>query len=258
MGLYQCEIFSEELDSNTAFYVSIPKRSPDDLEHHYDRKYQVLYLLHGGGDDYTKWVRRVPIERMTRKYNLAVVIPDASLSYYADIDGVGNYFSYITKELPEIVQMYFPISGQREDKWIAGLSMGGYGAYKAALNHPDQYCAAASFSGALDIIQCSKLDPAHNKEIMSYDLEKIKNSENDLIFVLNQLIREKKEVPMLYQSCGTTDFIYPMNQKFKRELQGLPQTFQYTYEEWKGVHDWDFWEESLKHALEWFDLKKRM
>ena len=152
--------------------------------------------------------------------------------------------------------MYFPISAQREDNFIAGLSMGGYGAFKVALNCPEQYCAAASFSGALDVIECSKLDVDDNKEIMSYDLDKIKHSENDLIYVLNHLIQEKKEIPMLYQSCGTDDFIYPMNQDFKRGLQSLPQKFKYTYEEWEGVHDWDFWEESLRHALKWFGLKK--
>lgn len=255
MGLFQCNIYSEELDKNTAFYISTPKPETMELQYDCEKKYQVLYLLHGGGDDYTKWVRRVPIERITRKYKIAVVAPDASLSYYADIDGVGNYCKYIGEELPRIVESYFPISNKKEDHFIAGLSMGGFGALKAALNYPENFHAAASFSGAVDVIQCSQL-PGENKEVMSYDLETIKESDSDLIYIIKNMLKNHIKIPRLYQSCGTSDFIYSMNMDFKKEIEGLSEKLDYTYEEWEGVHDWEFWEESLKHALEWFDLKK--
>lgn len=255
MGLFQCNIYSEELDKNTAFYVSLPKPESEELQYDREKKYQVLYLLHGGGDDYTKWIRRVSIERMTRKYKIAVVAPDASLSYYEDIDGVGNYCRYIGKELPQIVQSYFQISEKREDHFIAGLSMGGFGAFKAALNYPEQFCAAASFSGAMDIIQCSQ-QPDNNKEVMSYDLTKVKDSDSDLIYVIKNMIKKGTQIPALYQSCGTEDSLHPMNEDFRKKIETLPEKLNYTYEEWEGVHDWIFWEESLRYSLDWFGFKQ--
>lgn len=256
MGLFRCDIYSEELDKNTSFYVSTPK--PEDREDAYDRdkRYQTLYLLHGGGDDFTKWVRRVPIERITREYKIAVVMPDASLSFYADVPGMANFYSYIAHELPKIVELYFPVSNQREDRFIAGLSMGGYGAFRIALKNPECYGAAASFSGALEVTMLPEILEA-NHHPLDFDIQKPENQVDcDLLSQITKLLEADREIPSLYQSCGTKDFIYDMNKAFQASVLSLPKKLDYTYEEWDGYHDWEFWDEALHHALEWFPLKR--
>lgn len=260
MGLFRCDIYSEELDKNTSFYISTPKPKTKNERFDRSKKLQVLYLLHGGGDDFTKWVRRVPIERITREYKIAVVMPDASLSYYTNIPGMGNYFSYIACELPKIVQTYFPVSDKREDNFIAGLSMGGYGACSVAFTYPEKFKAVGSFSGALEI---SKMDslvrPKGSPDNRLRDVDLSDSdfcSDKDIFEKIKLLINEKKAIPSFYQSCGTEDFIYPVNESVRQKILGLPQKIDYKYEEWSGNHDWDFWEESLKHALKWFGFKK--
>lgn len=102
--------------------------------------YPVLYLLHGLSDDHTIWHRRTSIERYVSALGLAVVMPNVGKSFYTDMANGGNYFTFITEELPTLVQSYFPVSAKREDNFIAGLSMGGYGAFKVALSCPEKIC----------------------------------------------------------------------------------------------------------------------
>ncbi|MFP3904911.1 MAG: alpha/beta hydrolase, partial [Armatimonadota bacterium] len=115
------------------------------------RRYPVLYLLHGLSDDHTIWQRRTSIERYVADMDLAVVMPAADRSWYTDMDRGPKYWTYITQEIPTIARHLFPISAQPQDTFVAGLSMGGYGALKMALTHPEQFAAAASLSGAVDI-----------------------------------------------------------------------------------------------------------
>ena len=109
----------------------------------------VLYLLHGLSDDETIWMRRTSIERYAAQYGLAVVMPNGARSYYADMLRGGKYWTYLSEELPKVMQSFFRISDRREDTFAAGLSMGGYGAMKLALHCPERFAAAASLSGAL-------------------------------------------------------------------------------------------------------------
>src|SRR6476619_7886720 len=104
----------------------------------------VLYLLHGLSDDDTIWLRRTSIERYVAALGLAVVMPQVHRSFYTD-EAYGNrYWTYLSEELPEIVHGFFRLSRRREDTFVAGLSMGGYGALKWALRDPGRFAAAAS------------------------------------------------------------------------------------------------------------------
>ena len=86
--------------------------------------------------------------------NLIVIMPGAERSFYADMEHGYKYWTYISEELPSIMKSFFPISDKREDTFVAGLSMGGYGAMKLAFNHPERYAAAASLSSAVDPVAC--------------------------------------------------------------------------------------------------------
>ena len=101
------------------------------------RRYQVLWLMHGGGDDYTAWPLDAMVQRACGSEQLIVVMPTIR-----DLPGVArnaDYLSYVTEELPELIGFLFPISRRREDNFIAGLSYGGYFAYRCALTHPQNY-----------------------------------------------------------------------------------------------------------------------
>ena len=107
--------------------------------------------LHGHADDHTSWQRFTSIERYAEGLNLAVVMPAVHLSFYNDMAHGGKYWQFISEEVPAVVRDLFPLSSERKDNFVAGLSMGGYGAYKLASTYPERFAAAASLSGALDI-----------------------------------------------------------------------------------------------------------
>jgi len=109
------------------------------------RERKVLYLLHGLSDDGTAWQRFSSIEIVAREYGLVVVMPSVGRSFYADLPNGQNYFTYLLEELPQYLSDVFDLSPRREDTLIAGLSMGGYGAFKAAFLHPERFAAAGSF-----------------------------------------------------------------------------------------------------------------
>ena len=125
----------------------------------------VLYLLHGYSDDHTSWLRRSSIERyltMDSTRPLVCVCPSVQNSFYTDMEYGWKYYTYLTEELPRLLSRWIRISSKREDTFIAGLSMGGYGAYKIALSHPERFAAAASFSGVLDIAKSGRDNPARD------------------------------------------------------------------------------------------------
>lgn len=249
MALIHCEFYSDILKEEVGAYVVIPEHR--DIKG--KRKLKTLYLLHGLGDDHTKWVRRTPIERYAKEGDWIVIMPEGEKGYYTNNVQGKRYWDYIGEELPGLMKSYFPlISDKREDNYVAGLSMGGFGSMKLALNFPERFCAGASFSGALDIRMEYNDYPQYTelyKKVFG-PVEKILDSENDLSTVLRKLKENKRQIPRLYISCGLQDDIYPQSQEFIKQLRSLE--IPYTYEEWNGGHDWIFWDESIRRALSWF------
>src|SRR5512136_755148 len=149
MALFHCDFRSEVLDLSTSMVVILPDAEPSQDGRR--RKYKTLYLLHGLSDDHTIWQRRTSLERYTAPLGIAVVMPAVDRSFYTNMAYGKAYETFVAEELPKLARSFFPLSEQREDNYVAGLSMGGYGAFKLALNYPENYCAAASLSGALDL-----------------------------------------------------------------------------------------------------------
>ncbi|MFA6866961.1 MAG: alpha/beta hydrolase-fold protein, partial [Clostridia bacterium] len=110
---------------------------------------KVLYLLHGLSDDGTMWLRRSKIESYAEKYGLVVVMPSADRSFYCDGYDGKDYYTYITSDLPKYLHNVFNLSNNKENNFIAGISMGGYGAMRIALKNSNNYFAVGSFSGPL-------------------------------------------------------------------------------------------------------------
>ena len=107
----------------------------------------LLYLLHGLSDDHTAWHRYTAIGRYAETAGLAVVMPAVHRSFYANEAHGHRYWDFVSEELPAVVHEFLRVTDRPEETFVAGLSMGGYGALKLALTHPERYAAAASLSG---------------------------------------------------------------------------------------------------------------
>jgi S-formylglutathione hydrolase FrmB len=254
MSKFHCEFRSEALQLATAMTVILPSelgRLDSDLNRD-GRGVPTLWLLHGLSDDHTAWTRQTSIERYVSGRNLAVVMPQVDRSYYADMAHGNRYWTFISEELPRLARAMFPLSSRREDNFVAGLSMGGYGAYKLALNFPERYAAAASLSGALDPIWIwdQEIADASRWENIFGSKQALQRSESDLMRQAEQLsVSDHQDLP-LYCSCGTADFIYQCSVNFRDHANTLGLNL--TYHEHPGRdHTWDYWDEQIQQVIDW-------
>jgi S-formylglutathione hydrolase FrmB len=256
MILNEIKFFSDELGFHTSTHVLLPKRTLSEMKSKRKPRYRTLYLLHGHSDDHTAWQRLTSIERYAEGLNLAIVMPAVHLSFYNDMAHGGKYWQFISEEVPTLVREMFSLSSARKDNFVAGLSMGGYGAFKMALTHPDRFAAAASLSGATDInevVRVKKNEPDNKawlEEMRTVfgDLSKVPGSKHDL-FVLAKKAAKAAVKPRLYQCCGTEDELYPDNLRFRDVVRKLP--LDLTYEEGPGEHNWAYWDRMIQRVLEW-------
>ncbi len=208
----------------------------------------VLYLLHGLSDDHSTWLRRTAIERYVSGLPLAVVMPAVNRSFYTDI-GDNAYWTFISEELPQIVHSFFKLSNDRDKTFAAGLSMGGYGAFKLGLTHPESYAAVASLSGALDLTASSeKRDKLCNFDAIFGPADQLAGSPHDPLALADQFPGSGKT--RFYQCCGTADFLYQDNLTFKTraEQAGLDLTYEEHADE---THNWAYWDRQIRRVLEW-------
>lgn len=257
MALIQCDFYSDALGLCTSMNVILPQKSYSQIGMESSggkEKYPVLYLLHGLSDDHTIWLRRTSVERYAASLGLAIVMPAVHRSFYTDMDKGLKYWTFISEELPQIVRSFFPVSEAREDTFAAGLSMGGYGAFKLALSHPERFAAAASLSGALDMATVIRKRTLENGELrLIYgDLDQLAGSRNDLLALASEVAASPGPKPLLYQCCGTEDFLYEENQNFKEHANRL--NLDLVYEEGPGQHEWGYWDQQIQRVLKWLPL----
>ncbi len=252
MALFQCHFYSDVLKLSTAMTVILPQR-PSGAP-----PCPTLYLLHGLSDDHTVWLRRTSIERYAEPLGLAVVMPAVDRSFYTDMFAGNRYWTFISEELPALAQSFFPLSPAREDTFVAGLSMGGYGAFKLALSHPERFAAGASLSGALDIAAVARSDEdvpwSPDKRAIFGDLEKVAGSQMDLFQLARQVVELGGVRPALYQWCGVEDFLYADNLRFKQYAGQIG--LEVDYSEGPGDHQWLYWDLEIQKVLEWLPLGK--
>lgn len=251
MAWMECKFRSKVLELEMAMNVILP--DPEDLP--VGKRVPTLYLLHGLSDDHTIWQRRTSIERYVDDRCLAVVMPEVGRSFYSDMAHGLRYWTFISQELPAIARAYFPLSARREDNFVAGLSMGGYGAFKLGLNFPEHFAAAASLSGALDILAPLGVDdPDWHAEMINIfgDLKKVKGSDRDLFWLAEKLAASSwKDMPF-YQWCGREDFLYQDNLRFRDQARACGLNL--TYEEGPGDHRWLYWDQMIQRVLDWLPV----
>jgi len=253
MAFLQCHFFSSVLGVASSMNVLLPNPPPPTPgTAPAVRPFPTLYLLHGLSDDHTIWQRRTALERYVEPLNLAVVMPAVNRSFYTDMAVGPRYWTFISEELPALARHFFPLSVRREENFVAGLSMGGFGAFKLALTFPDRFAAAASFSGALDMVRLAPARVAEGQlefEHVFGDVRHMAGGPNDLLHLAEQARRSAAALPRLYQWCGTEDFLYADNLTFRDQARrlGLPLL----YEEGPGGHTWSCWDRQIERILPW-------
>ncbi len=253
MAFINIKFFSESLRMQSEVYVVIPQRSSvgeigieNNAKH---EKYKCLFLLHGLTDDHSVWMRRTSIERYASEYGICVVMPCAHRSFYTDMKYGGKYYTYIAKEIPRVIREYLPVSGKPEDNYIAGLSMGGYGALKIGLKEHGAFCAVAGMSSVADI---------RRKDFAQAQIpiwgENLDIPDEDDLFYLVEHSAKYSDRPRIYMSVGTEDFMYKDNVRLKENIEKLD--YDFTYIEKPGTHCWEFWDDQIQAVLKWMFINQ--
>jgi putative tributyrin esterase len=236
MAFCELRYFSNALGMQTSANILLPDVS-------IPGPYSVMFLLHGLSDDHTIWCRRTSIERYVDGLPLIVVMPNGGRGFYSDAVEGFQYASAIGEELPRIVRSYFPTT----DHWCAaGLSMGGYGAVRLALDHPELFRSATSLSGALGFGHFAFMDGEKpNAEFVRVTGPEPTGGKDDLFAKFSAL--EPSTRPALRIDCGTEDFLLGQNRMFHEFLN--ESGFDHEYEEHPGAHNWEYWDEHIQPAL---------
>lgn len=245
MALLHTHFFSETLGMQCTMDVILPQRRVTPVV-------PVLWLLHGLSDDHSIWQRRTSIERYVEPLNLAVLMPNVHRSFYMDMKHGYRYETFLVEELPAIAASLFRTSTERASSYVAGLSMGGYGAFKLALRHPARYAAAASLSGALDMAaRWRSGERAGDMELIYGDDPS--GTEGDLMYLASRLMEGKEPRPQLFQCCGTEDFLYRDNLTFRDYSRRIGLSVE--YREGPGAHTWSYWDATIQEVLAWMPLQ---
>lgn len=256
MGLMHVSVLSQKLGFHTNVYIILPTEKFND-----SKKFPVLYLLHGGAGNAQDWIRFSSIERYAQENEIAVVMPEVGgSSFYGDMVHGYAYYTYLTVELPLIINRYFPVSDKREERFVAGFSMGGYGAFKWAFNEPEYFVAAANFSGISFIEEIfdenrggfakqAKMDERGICNLVWGGYDKMLGTMNDTRYMVTHALENKLSLPKLYSVIGRDDFSYEHAKRYVTFL--ADNKIPIEFHEMDGGHDWRVWDEAVKNFIPW-------
>lgn len=243
MTIVDASFFSKNLERKISYSAIIPQKNRT------KQPFKTLYLLHGYSGDRRDWFYAGNIESLAETYNIAVILPTGENSYYVNHPNGMNYGQYIGQELIEETRSLFPLSTYREETWIGGLSMGGYGALRNGLYYHETFGKIVALSSRIITKTGHEEDFLYPERIMDVlvghsDLQAIPDDID-----LYMLAKKKVDLPALYMACGTIDFLYEDNIAFHQELDRLH--IEHRYVEDEGDHNWSFWNQHIVPALNW-------
>lgn len=265
MALIQVNLFAETLMRTVPVNVILPvERKPvaGVSRQRAERPFKTLYLLHGVTGNYMDWLTRTNIQEWAVEKDLAVVMPSGDNMFYVDQPGANNFYGeYIGQELVELTRKMFPLSHKREGTFIAGLSMGGYGAIRNGLKYHDTFGYIGGLSSALITYGLETrtnessvyLERRDFAESIFGDLSKVKDSDMNPEWLVKKLSGEKVKTPKMYLACGTEDFLLDVNRKFRDVVNAAGMDA--IYEEGPGGHEWAFWNSHIKKIIDWLPLQ---
>jgi S-formylglutathione hydrolase FrmB len=225
--------------------------------------YPVIYLLHGGTGNFSDWLTRTPdkmlLHNLADQYHVILVTPDGSpFGYYFDspMDKTSQYETFISTEVVNAIDTRYHTIKDRKGRIIAGLSMGGHGAFYIATRHPDVYCAAGAMSGVMDLNTNIWKVPADFAKSRDQNFERLlgpkKEGENPYpgYSVVTMVDKMKANDVKLIFDCGADDIMIEPNRELHRLLtaNGTP----HDYVERPGKHEWTYWENAVPYQFLYF------
>lgn len=209
--------------------------------------YRTVYFLPGYSGDSDEIYTYLSMRRQSELKGVAVVIVNGDNSFYVDHPLRNmNYSTFVGREVVEMTRKLLPLSHKREDTYLAGLSMGGYGTLLNGMRYADTFGRIAAMSPAIDIYKVHELNP--NAGFSTELLDNIFGSreeylvgDTNLTKTYLEAFKRRKKMPELYVTCGRQDrLVYEQDKRFTEVLQkaGVPVVYQ----ESDGDHDTDFWE----------------
>lgn len=263
MALLQVNFMSAALMRTVTIHVILPtdKLVMPGTEEPPAGPYKTLYLLNGIMGNHTDWCNATDIQVLAEELNLAVVMPGGENRFYLDFEPTHElYGEFVGNELIHATRRMFPLSHKREDTFIAGVSMGGYGALRNGLKYCENFGYIAGMSAASVLYDLEKRTDDHPMflERRSYaqeifgDFQTVMESDKNPVWLIKQMKKKGMVIPKLYLTIGREDFLYESNQKLLRELKELD--INIIYKETAGGHSWSLWKESIRDVLAWLPL----
>jgi putative tributyrin esterase len=261
MALIQTDFYSKALSRGVSFNLVLPNDLPPQMianNENYKRKMKTVYLLHGYSGTNKDWLLESSVQAMAVTYNIAFVMPSGENSFYLDGKGTGKAYSqYVGKELVEYVHRTFGLSNHKEDTFICGNSMGGFGAIHTGLAYSDVFGKIVALSSALIIHNIENKNEEFKDAVADYhyytsvfgDLEKLDTSVNNPEYQIRKMKEKGQKIPRIYMACGTEDFLIEENRAFHSFL--LKENIDVEYVEGSGAHDWKFWNGYLDVSIQW-------
>ena len=269
MAFIQCAFHSAILEKEVHADVILPAFSqtdhmitPAEEKFSANRKFPTLTLLHGFSQNETSWQRFTSLERYAERYQLAVICPDGNNGHYTDWDCGPKNLTFLQEEFLPAMRAMFPLSADREDNFVGGLSMGGYGAFKWCFTYPETFSRVLNFSGGLDVrprmeYYKNRLDNRQVKQVYGENLDAVPDGPHDVFWLIRQVKASGRPFPKIFTACGTEDVAGSYSQegllRTLEEIGEVPARYSAP-----GHHDFWFWDEALKKAItEWLPLKDR-
>ncbi len=263
MAFIQVNMMSESLYRTVNVNVILPADKiamPDQKDQKIEKvkEFKTLYLLHGIFGSQVDWINGTNLQRWAEEKNLAVVMPAGENRFYVDQPVTHDYYGrFIGEELVNVTRAMFPLSSRKEDTFICGLSMGGYGALRNGLKYSDTfgYVAALSAASMVDITDgtLSFMQDGYLEAIFG-DLKKARKSDVSIDWLIKENAKEKKNDQKLYIACGESDPILNHSKHIARQLK--ENNYDVTFETGPGAHEWDFWNRYVKHVIDWLPLEE--
>ena len=267
MSTHFVKFRSNALARNGEFYIHlVDKNIPPFMVQgnpYYKRPAKTIILLHGYSGDCTDWLYNSAAADFSFKYNLNVVMPSGGLDFYLDKIATGHqYCKFIGEDLVNYLRDTFHIAMKKEDTFIGGLSMGGFGALHTGLTYPQNFGGIMALSSALIIYGLKDFKPNMKDNVMANyeyyvnafgDLNKAEKSDHNPEVLFKKNKKKGIKNPKIYQACGSEDFLLEPNHKFRDFLK--KEKADFIYSEGPGIHDWNFWTPHAYEGIEYL-LKK--
>jgi len=220
-----------------------------------NKRYNVIYVLHGFSGNHTDWSKLTDIEQLADQYDVIVVNPDGNYGAWylnSPVLNDSQYETYIAEDVVNYIDKKYSINRSKMGRGITGLSMGGYGVLHVAINNQDVFAAVTSMSGGVDLrpfaaeFDIAKVLGAYSQHPARWDSASIINNLHKLAAGNTRWKKTADSLPIVLD-IGVEDFFIEQNREFHKAL--LAKRIRHDYVERPGIHDWHYWQKVIPYQF---------